>query len=568
MLRETFDDGSEASLSTLLERLAAVELLHIDDVGAEQSSPWVLEQLYTIVNTRYEDGRAMVLTTNLDPPRLREQIGERTVSRLVEMCGDQLKLDGSDQRVVGAPTPTPTTARFPTGRRGRVRSLRRLTHGMAGTVIVGAQWGDEGKGKVIDLLAENADLVIRFQGGNNAGHTIVRGGEKWAFHLIPSGILYPGKLCAIGNGVVIDPGVLTGELESLRARGVDVSGLRISANAHLIMPYHLMLDSAGEARLGKLQIGTTRRGIGPCYADKAARLGIRVQDLLDEKILKKKIVLAMEPKRLSLRPYAKAPELDLQAMTDTYLTYGHRIEQYITDTARLTWDVLDNGGDVLFEGAQATMLDIDHGTYPFVTSSNPVAGAACTGTGAGPKDIDEIWGITKAYATRVGAGPFPTELDGELADTLREAGGEYGTTTGRARRVGWIDLVALRYAARLNTMTALAVTKLDVLTGVGALRVCTAYRGAEEARFATYPYHQTVLHQATGEYEELPGWDEDISDCREESDLPQAARDYLAYIADFIGVPIALVGVGPARDQVIWTEAGRETAAGRRVALA
>ena len=439
---------------------------------------------------------------------------------------------------------------------------------MAGTVIVGAQWGDEGKGKVIDLLAENADLVIRFQGGNNAGHTIVRNGEKWAFHLIPSGILYPGKLCAIGNGVVIDPGVLTGELENLRARGIDVSGLRISANAHLIMPYHLMLDSAGEARLGKLQIGTTRRGIGPCYADKAARLGIRVQDLLDEKILKKKIVLAMEPKRLSLRPYAKAPELDLQSMTDTYMTYGHRIEQYITDTARLTWDVLDNGGDVLFEGAQATMLDIDHGTYPFVTSSNPVAGSASTGTGAGPKDIDEIWGITKAYATRVGAGPFPTELDGELADTLREAGGEYGTTTGRARRVGWIDLVALRYAARLNTMTALAITKLDVLTGLGALRVCTAYRGAEEARFTNYPYHQTVLHQATGEYEELPGWDEDITEAREEADLPQAARDYLAFIADFVGVPIALVGVGAGREQIIWTEAGRDTAAGRRVALA
>ena len=453
-------------------------------------------------------------------------------------------------------------------RRGRVRWLRRLTHGMAGTVIVGAQWGDEGKGKVIDLLAENADLVIRFQGGNNAGHTIVREGEKWAFHLIPSGILYPGKLCAIGNGVVIDPKVLTGELDNLRARGIDLSGLRISANAHLIMPYHLMLDSAGEARLGKLQIGTTRRGIGPCYADKAARLGIRVQDLLDEKILKKKIVLAMEPKRLSLRPFAKAPELDLQSMTDAYLTYGHRLEQYIADTSRLTWDVLDGGGDVLFEGAQATMLDIDHGTYPFVTSSNPVAGAACTGTGAGPKDIDEIWGVTKAYATRVGSGPFPTELDGELADTLREAGGEYGTTTGRARRVGWIDLVALRYAARLNTMTALAVTKLDVLTGLGPLSVCTAYRGAEEARFSTYPYHQTVLHQATGEYVELPGWDEDITEVRDEADLPQAARDLLAYIGDFVGVPIALIGVGAGREQVIWTEAGRNTAAGRRVGVA
>jgi adenylosuccinate synthase len=439
---------------------------------------------------------------------------------------------------------------------------------MTGTVIVGAQWGDEGKGKVVDLLAENADLVIRFQGGNNAGHTIVRNGTKWAFHLIPSGILYPGKLCAIGNGVVIDPKVLVEELEALRARGVDLSGLRISANAHLIMPYHLMLDSAGEARLGRLQIGTTRRGIGPCYADKAARLGIRVQDLLDEKILKKKIVLAMEPKRLSLRPFAKAPELDLQSMTEAYLTYGHRIEQYIADTARLTWDVFDAGGDVIFEGAQATMLDIDHGTYPFVTSSNPVAGAACTGTGVGPKDIDEVWGIAKAYATRVGAGPFPTELTDELGETLREAGAEYGTTTGRARRVGWIDLVALRYAARLNSLTSLAITKLDILTGLGTLCVCTRYRGAEEASFDQYPYHQTVLHQAVGEYEELPGWDEDIGDCRSESELPQAARDYLAFVEDFVGVPIALVGVGPGRDQTIWTEAGRETAAGRRVALA
>jgi adenylosuccinate synthase len=439
---------------------------------------------------------------------------------------------------------------------------------MSGIVIVGAQWGDEGKGKVTDLLAEHADLVIRFQGGNNAGHTIVRDNGVWKFHLIPSGILYPGKPCAIGNGVVIDPKVLTGELDGLRARGVDLSGLRISANAHLIMPYHLMLDSAGEARLGRLQIGTTRRGIGPCYADKAARLGIRVQDLLDEKILKKKIVLAMEPKRLSLRPFAKAPELDLQSMTEEYLTYGHRIEQYIADTARLTWDVLDTGGCVLFEGAQGTMLDIDHGTYPFVTSSNPVAGAACTGTGAGPKDIDDIWGVAKAYVTRVGAGPFPTELAGELGDAMREAGGEYGTTTGRARRVGWLDLVQLRYAVRLNTITALAVTKLDVLTGLGSLRVCTRYRGAEEASFDHFPYHQTVVHRALGEYEELPGWDEDLGDCREESDLPQAARDYLAYLADFVGVPIALVSVGPGRDQVIWTEAGKHTAPAQRAAIA
>ena len=348
---------------------------------------------------------------------------------------------------------------------------------MPGIVIVGAQWGDEGKGKVVDLIAENANLVVRFQGGNNAGHTIIHAGETWKFHLIPSGILYPGRLCAIGNGVVIDPKVLTGELDGLRAKGVDLSGLRISANAHLIMPYHMLLDQAGEARLGKLQIGTTRRGIGPAYADKASRLGIRVQDLLDEKILKKKIVAAMEPKRLALRPFAKSPELDLQRMTEDYVTYGHRIEQYIADTARLTWDVLDDGGTAIFEGAQATLLDIDHGTYPFVTSSNPVAGAACTGAGVGPKDLDEVWGVAKAYATRVGAGPFPTEIDDEIGAALREAGGEYGTTTGRPRRVGWIDLVGLRYAARINGLDFLAITKLDVLSGMGPLNICTRYRG-------------------------------------------------------------------------------------------
>src|SRR5881227_503657 len=296
---------------------------------------------------------------------------------------------------------------------------------MPGLVIVGAQWGDEGKGKITDLHAERADAIVRFQGGNNAGHTIVRDGQTWKLHLIPSGILHPGTLCVIGNGVVIDPKVLTGELEHLRRRRVDTTSLRISANAHLIMPYHLMLDHAGEAKLGKLQIGTTRRGIGPCYADKAARLGIRVQDLLDEKILKKKIVAALEPKRLSLRPFAKDLRLDLQTMTEEYLTYGNRLERYIADTTRLVHEQLDRGQRVVFEGAQGALLDIDHGTYPFVTSSNPVAGAACVGASVGPKDIDEVWGVTKAYGTRVGAGPFPTELEGQLADELRVRGREY-----------------------------------------------------------------------------------------------------------------------------------------------
>jgi adenylosuccinate synthase len=430
---------------------------------------------------------------------------------------------------------------------------------MPGIVIVGAQWGDEGKGKITDLLAERGDAVVRFQGGNNAGHTIVRDGVQWKLHLIPSGILHPGKACVIGNGVVIDPKVLIDELDTLRARKVDVSGLRISANAHLIMPYHLLLDSAGEAKLGSLQIGTTRRGIGPCYADKAARWGIRVQDLLDEKILKKKIVAAMEPKRLSLRPFEKDPSLDLKAMTEEYLTYGHQLERHIADTSKLLWDMLDADAAVIFEGAQGAMLDIDHGTYPFVTSSNPVAGAACIGAGVGPRAIDEVWGVSKAYTTRVGAGPFPSELHDQTAEEIRTKGGEFGTTTGRPRRTGWLDLVALRYAARLNSLTALAITKLDVLSGFDRIQVCTSYRGAEDAEFRDFPYHQTVLHHASAELTELSGWQEDIGDCRSMADLPAAAIAYLRFIEQRLGVPVALVGVGPGREQVIWTDAGRAT---------
>ncbi len=424
---------------------------------------------------------------------------------------------------------------------------------MPATVIIGTQWGDEGKGKVVDLLAERADVVVRFQGGNNAGHTIVRNGDVFKFHLIPSGILYPGKACVIGNGVVVDPSVLIDELDGLRRRGIDVSGLRLSANAHLIMPYHVMLDTAGEAKLGKLSIGTTRRGIGPCYEDKAARLGIRVQDLLDAKILRKKIAAALEPKQQLLRPFARDPKLDLHTMTEEYLRYGHRLEPHIADTSRLCWDALDSGQTLIFEGAQAAMLDLDHGTYPFVTSSNPIAGAACVGAGIGPTDIDEVWGVCKAYTTRVGAGPFPTELDDETGAYLRDRGHEYGTTTGRERRCGWLDLVALRYATRLNRLAALAITKLDVLSGLDPLRVAVRYRGSEGAVFEEFPYHQSIIHTAVPEYEELPGWEGDISGCRSEADLPREARDYLAAIADSAGVPIRLVGVGPGRDQVIWT---------------
>jgi adenylosuccinate synthase len=425
---------------------------------------------------------------------------------------------------------------------------------MPGLVIVGAQWGDEGKGKVVDLLAEQADAVIRFQGGNNAGHTIVRDGETFKFHLIPSGILYAGKPCVIGNGVVVDPQVLIGEIDGLRRQGIDLSGLRISANSHVIMPYHLLLDRAGEARLGKREIGTTRRGIGPAYADKASRLGIRVQDLLDEKILRQKIAAAMEPKAPLLREFVKDPSLDLHQMTEDYRAYGDRLAPHIADTPPIAWKALEAGGLVVLEGAQGTLLDIDHGTYPFVTSSNTVAGAACGGAGVGPKSIDEVWGVAKAYSTRVGSGPFPTELHGEDGDQLREAGHEFGTTTGRPRRCGWLDLVALKYAVRVNGLTGLVLTKLDVLTGIDPLPVATGYTGTEDSSFEEFPYHQSVLHHVRGETVELPGWSEDISGARSLDELPPNAQAYVRFIEEQLGVPVVTVGVGPGRDQIIWTE--------------
>jgi adenylosuccinate synthase len=418
-------------------------------------------------------------------------------------------------------------------------------------VIVGAQWGDEGKGKVTDLLADKAEVTVRFQGGNNAGHTIIHGEDVFKLNLIPSGILHQNNTCVIGNGVVVDPSVLISELDDLRRRGVDTKGLRISANAHLIMPYHLMLDHEGEAKLGSLKIGTTKRGIGPCYADKADRLGIRMQDLLDEKILRKKIMTAMEPKRQQLRPWAKDPELDLHTMVEEYLRYGHRLEQHIAETSLIVHEAIKAGKRVVFEGAQGALLDIDHGTYPFVTSSNPIAGAACVGAGIGPTLIDEVWGIAKAYTTRVGSGPFPSEIDDELADQIRDVGAEFGTTTGRARRIGWLDLVALRYAARINGLTGLCITKLDVLSGIETLRVATRYSSADGAVFDDFPYHQSVLHHSRAEYVDLPGWSEQISDARSLDDLPENCRNYLAYISEFLDVPIVLVGVGPERSQVI-----------------
>jgi adenylosuccinate synthase len=419
---------------------------------------------------------------------------------------------------------------------------------------VGAQWGDEGKGKVTDLLAETAEVTVRFQGGNNAGHTIIHGEDVFKLNLIPSGILHENNVCVIGNGVVVDPGVLIGELDDLRRRGVDTKALKISANAHLIMPYHLMLDHEGEAKLGSMKIGTTKRGIGPCYADKADRLGIRMQDLLDEKILRKKIMTAMEPKRQQLRPWAKDPELDLHTMVEEYVRYGHRLEQHIAETSLIVHEAIKAGKEVVFEGAQGALLDIDHGTYPFVTSSNPIAGAACVGAGIGPTLIDEVWGIAKAYTTRVGSGPFPSEIDDQIGDKIREVGAEFGTTTGRARRIGWLDLVALRYATRINGLTGLCITKLDVLSGIETLRVATRYSSADGAVFDEFPYHQSVLHHSQAEYVDLPGWSEDIGNARSLADLPASCRSYLEYISDFLDVPIVLVGVGPERSQVILAE--------------
>jgi len=419
---------------------------------------------------------------------------------------------------------------------------------------LGAQWGDEGKGKVTDLLAEQADLVIRFQGGNNAGHTIVRDGEEWKFHLIPSGILYPGLTCAIGNGVALDPRVLLEEIENLKRRGIDVSGLKISANAHLIMPYHVLLDSAGEARLGKLRIGTTKRGIGPCYADKAARLGIRVQDLLDPSILRKKIMGAMEPKRHVLRAHAKDPVLDLHAMTEEYVTFGHRLEPHISDTAMLCHETLEGGGTVVFEGAQGTLLDIDHGTYPFVTSSNCVAGNAAAGSGVGPDLLHYILGITKAYTTRVGGGPFPSELPidvpGSIGHHLSTVGQERGTVTGRARRCGWLDAALLKRSIVINGISGLCITKLDVLDGLAEIEVCVGYELRGE-RIDILPLDADDIVACMPIYETFPGWQESTFGATRWDALPQNARRYLERVENLIGAPIDMVSTGPDREHTI-----------------
>ncbi len=422
---------------------------------------------------------------------------------------------------------------------------------MPATVVVGTQWGDEGKGKLTDLLAAAMDVVVRYQGGHNAGHRIVVGGEAFALQLVPSGVLYPGVTPVIGNGVVVDPAVLLAELDALRAKGVDVSRLLVSGNAHLIMPYHQELDRLNERFLGKNALGTTKRGIGPAYADKAWRVGLRVQDLLDPKIFRAKLDVALaEKNQLLARVYNRLP-LSADQLAATYLEqYAPRLAPLIGDSVGFLHDALARGERILLEGAQATFLDLDHGTYPFVTSSNPVAGGACTGSGLGPRDLTAIVGIAKAYVTRVGAGPFPTELSGELADTLVERGHEFGTNTGRRRRVGWFDAVLARQARRLNSLTEIALTKLDVLDAFDEIKVCVAYE-AGGTRYAYPPYHQSVLHEVTPIYETLPGWREDLTGLTDAADLPAAARDYVAFLAATIGVPISVVGVGPGRDQFV-----------------
>ncbi|HEU4480586.1 MAG TPA: adenylosuccinate synthase [Actinomycetota bacterium] len=421
---------------------------------------------------------------------------------------------------------------------------------MPGTALVGIQWGDEGKGKVTDLLAENVDLVVRYQGGNNAGHTIVVRGERYALHLIPTGILYPHCTPIIGPGVVVNPAVLLEELDSLTNRGIDTSRLMLSGTAHLIMPYHLELDRVTERRLGKNRLGTTKRGIGPTYADKATRIGLRVQDLLDPKIFSEKLEVALKEKNLMLtRVYGRLP-LDHKAIVDEYLGYADRLKPHIADTVVYLQGALDEGRSVLFEGAQATMLDLDHGTYPYVTSSNPIAGGACAGAGVGPRDIERIIGITKAYCTRVGSGPFPSEADPADAEILVESGGEYGTTTGRKRRCGWLDAVAGRYAARLNTLTDMVITKLDVLSAFRSIRVCVAYE-YEGERFTEFPPNQTIFNKCRPVFEEFPGWSDDITGARSLEDLPKAARSYLENVEELLATPISWASVGPARDQIV-----------------
>lgn len=417
---------------------------------------------------------------------------------------------------------------------------------MTATIVIGAQWGDEGKGKIANLLARDADVIVRYQGGNNAGHTIVIGDEVFALSLVPSGVIYPNVIPVIGNGCVIDPKVLLEEMETLQQRGVDPSALKISGNAHLIMPYHRKLDAVRERFLGKNQIGTTRRGIGPAYLDKFSRDGIRVQDLYDPKIFSDKLELALREKNQILTKIYNQLPFDAAEIAEEYLAYAERLSDHVADTSLLVWQAIRAGKNVVFEGAQGTLLDIDHGTYPFVTSSNPTAGGALTGVGIGPKDIDAVLGITKAYISRVGSGPFPTELDDDIGQKMVEVGGEFGTVTGRRRRCGWLDAVALRYSVRVSGITELALMKLDVLSEFDTIRIATAYR-FDEVEYSDFPRQHRVLYECEPVYEDHPGWQTGITEVRSFDDLPAAAQSYVRRVEELAEVPVRIVSVGPDR---------------------
>ncbi|WP_028851843.1 adenylosuccinate synthase [Thermocrispum municipale] len=422
---------------------------------------------------------------------------------------------------------------------------------MPAIVLIGAQWGDEGKGKATDLLGDRVQWVVRYQGGNNAGHTVVLpDGQNFALHLIPSGILTPGVTNVIGNGVVVDPRVLLDELAGLEERGVDTGKLLISADAHLIMPYHVAIDKVTERYLGSRKIGTTGRGIGPCYQDKVARVGVRVQDLLDEKIFRQKVEAALEVKNQILVKVYNRKALEVDEVVEEVLSIGEQFAHRIADTRLQLNKALEAGENVLLEGSQGTLLDVDHGTYPFVTSSNPTAGGACAGAGIGPGRITTVLGILKAYTTRVGSGPFPTELTDEMGDFLRKAGGEFGVTTGRERRTGWFDAVIARYATRVNGITDFFLTKLDVLTGLERIPVCVAYE-VDGFRTEDMPMTQTDVHHAVPIYEEMPGWQEDISGCRTFEDLPANAQRYVERIEELSMARVSAIGVGPGREQTI-----------------
>jgi adenylosuccinate synthase len=421
---------------------------------------------------------------------------------------------------------------------------------MPASVVLGAQWGDEGKGRVVDFFAESADFVVRYQGGNNAGHTIVVGEQRLALSLVPSGILYPDCIPVIASGTVIDPKVLLAEMDMVAERNLDPSRVRVSSNAHLIMPYHRKLDAAIERYLGENQIGTTKRGIGPAYTDKYARVGIRVQDLFDPKIFRQKVEVALEEKNKILPRIYNTLPMDADEIIEEYTGYANRLRAHVTDTSLLIWRALRDSKQVLFEGAQGTLLDIDHGTYPFVTSSNPTAGGASVGSGIGPKAIDEVIGVAKAYISRVGTGPFPTELEDEIGDTMIELGGEYGTVTGRRRRCGWLDLVALRYANRVNSFTSLFLTKMDILSAFDTIKVAVAYTSAGE-RHEHFPAQQSVLYHCEPEYLAFPGWGADITTVRSYGDLPTEARAYVEFIQETVEVPVRWISVGPERSQLI-----------------